>query len=502
MERRSFGKLLAMAGTSVLAEKVFSSTKKKTASDMPLPEPVKGQSSVELCLNSRVSTHGGYSGALSEQVMANVVWAASRAPLIASERTVYVALPEGVYRYDPRQHMLVFHLDGNQRSESNTAFEVGVSTTPSGVAEDAGAALHWAQLASIPFWGLSADLPASCPKDSAYQYANLYWNPGSTIHLVNCYGRLNQVSGFKTNLVAHSSDSSLPDPCVNGSMPLEDAMEEPLYGNHFLADALSAEEISQIAWAAYGCTPHTISSKAGLSVASWNAMYYLTGHVYIVKPGSVHRYHMRQLSGAINTRDHRTEEVTTEDRRVQLRAAIPRISQSAPVYFLFCAETKERPQLLEAGYCGSSALLQATALGLQGCYCGAFNEHEREAIVNALGISSQEQPLVIFCAGKGMSTRVRSSVQKETVLVGAKPNPFFSATEISVVSGSPARITAAIYTINGKKIRALSGSGGASQRKTIMWDGRDALGRAVSSGMYICKIAGADLMKTVLLHKR
>lgn len=501
MKRRSFGKMMIMAGTSMMAKSGWSRTLKAAASDIDLPSPVIGIHSVEKCLNSRVSTHGGYSGTLDQQILANALWAASRPPLMGVSRLIYAATPDGVYSYDPLSHKLTLQTNGNKLSESQLAFEIGVTTDPAGLAEDAGAALHWAHLAIVPFLGTTSEKPVCCPKDSGYENANESWNLSSNVHLVNCYGKMSSASGFKTNLVAVSSDSSLPAPSVDGSIILEDAMREPVFGDAFNNEEISLEEISQLAWAAYGCTPHSIGSKAGLSVASWNAKYYLTGRIYIVRSGSVDRYHMRQSSNDDGTRDHRLEQTISEDRRSQLRSAISRISQSAPVYFVFCADSTSRERLLEAGYCGSSALLQATSMNIQSHYCGGLNDTERTAIQQALGIQDADKPLLLFAAGKPVVSSTKPSVHKNSLMISAHPNPFVHKTEINIVSSPDQKVEASIFDLTGKHVRTLVQTN-QSKSSVIGWDGKDHKGRSVATGTFLCKISAGNTIRSILLHKK
>lgn len=87
MNRRNFLKILIAGGTSVLLNRSFGQklpfllTQSRT-----LPDPQVNTFSSEIILNSRKSYHSGYSGVLSDQILANVLWAASQAPLIGSNR--------------------------------------------------------------------------------------------------------------------------------------------------------------------------------------------------------------------------------------------------------------------------------------------------------------------------------------------------------------------------------------------------------------------------------
>ncbi|MHB9028899.1 MAG: FlgD immunoglobulin-like domain containing protein [Candidatus Latescibacterota bacterium] len=68
------------------------------------------------------------------------------------------------------------------------------------------------------------------------------------------------------------------------------------------------------------------------------------------------------------------------------------------------------------------------------------------------------------------------------------PNPFNPSTTISFTLPEPGAASLSIYSITGQKIRTLvSGqiSGGAH---SVVWDGRDERGKAVSSGVYLSRL--------------
>ncbi len=402
MNRREFIKVLLAGGASTLFARTFDQKSPSIFSESrTLPNPQLNTFSSEIVMNSRRSYHSGYSGTLSDQILANVLWAASRAPVIGSNRIIYVARPDNVYEYDPVSHDIILHVSGNHMSESNLAFEVGVA---SDLAEDAGAALHYAHLAATAFWTNTSGKPSCCPKDSARNNANNTWNPDLSVQLANCFGLMGTVSGITSECVAHSSDGSLPDPATDGPIILERGLARLKYGSQFQSRDVSLRHLGQIAWASYGNTPHmTTNNRAGITAASAVANYYLTGHIYIVRTEGVERYHIRLPSGQPNTRDHRIERVTDGDRRPQLRAAVPRIPETAPAYFVYCAATADRWQLLEAGFCLAGALLQVTSYNAQGHFTANFTTAERTAIINALGIPSTDLPLAIFSGGLGVN---------------------------------------------------------------------------------------------------
>jgi len=482
MNRREFIKILLAGGTSALVNRTFSQKLPSLFSKFrTLPDPQVNTFSSEIVLNSRRSYHSGYSGTLSDQILANTLCAASKAPMIGSTRIIYVARADNVYKYDPALHDIILHLSGNHMSESNLAFEIGVA---SDLSEDAGTALHYAHLAATSFWVNTGNQPSCCPKESARTNANNTWNPDSSIQMVNCYGLMGTVSGVTSQCVAISSDGSLPDPLTDGPVLLENGLANLHYGNQFLSSELSLEQLSQLAWASYGNTPHTTANnRAGITAASAIANFYLTGRIYIVRSVGVERYHIRLPSGQPTTRDHRIERVADGDRRPQLRSAVPRIPQTAPNYFVYCATTASRYQLLEAGYCAASALLQATSLDLHGYFTANLTSEERTTIINALSIPATDLPLVIFSGGQllvGTGERESDSVASFTV----SPNPFKDRTQIKYTLNSPTRMDLSIVDLSGRQVKTLVTKMQAKGNFVVIWNGTDTQGKRLPQGIY------------------
>jgi hypothetical protein len=481
MDRRRFLKIL-LAGTtgSMLSRSFGHSLRGYFTDSRTLPAFQINTYSSEIVMNSRRSYHSGYNGTLTDQILANILWACSRAPLIGANRIIYAARPDNVYRYDPVAHDIVLHLAGNHMSESACAFEVGVAAD---LAEDAGASLAYGLLAPEAFWLTTSSRPIGISKESATTNANSSWSPALTVQMVNCHGLMATVSGITSQLVAVSSDGTLPDPSTDGTVLLENGLANLLYGDQFSATDLSLSELSQLAWASYGNTPHTAGSKAALTVASAAMNYYLTARIYMVRPEGVERYHIRQTSGSQSTRDHRIERVTTGDRRPQLRAAVSRLPQTAPAYFVYCAQTATRWQLIEAGFAAGSALLQATSLNRQG-YCTAnFSAAERTAISTALGIPAGDLALEIFSAGQplvGVGEQDRGPVQYLT----ANPNPFTRRTDIRYGLASNQTVMLEVHDLSGRRIKTLAQAPGFSGDHRLAWHGDDDRGKKVPRGVY------------------
>lgn len=485
MDRRKFLKMIVAGGAGIMFKGALGQRTTARRADMRYLPPMQINTySTEIVLNSRLSYHSGYSGTLSDQILANVLWACGKAPLIGNARTIYVARPDNVYLYDPVQHDIFLHTAGNHLSEGNLAFEVGVA---SDLIEDAGTAMQFAQLASYSFWTNTTNQPSCCPKESGRNNANSTWSPSTSIHIVNCYGQRN-VSGITAELVAQSSNGSLPDPSTDGTVLLENALANINYGDQYTSTLLDINQLSQLVWASYGCSPHYASGgKAGLTAPSAVAYYYLTGKIYIVRPEGVERYHIRLPSGQQTTRDHRIETVTSGDRRPQLRSAIARLPQTAPAYFVYCAQSTGRWQTLEAGYCAANALVQASSMDLQGYFTADFTSAERTAIINALSIPSSDLPLLVFSAGQpeiGINENTKDILR----YVETTPNPFVKNTVIKYSLYRPSPVKIMIYSISGELITTLVNEHKKTGNHSVTWNGKDMKGLGIPAGQYYCII--------------
>ncbi len=498
MERREFLKVLVAGGFGALLQNPLRNHLTEFLKGTRyLPPPQINTFSSEIVMNSRLSYHSGYTSSLSDQILANILWAASRAPLVGTNRIIYVARADNVYRYDPNLHDIIVHLSGNHKSESNAAFEVGIA---SDIAEDAGTSIQYALLAAISFWTSTTNQPVCIPKESARTNAQNTWNPSLTIQMVNVYGLMGSVSGITSQCVAHSSNGSLPDPNTNGAVLLENALGNLKYGNLFADTELTLSQLSQIAWASYGNTPHNTSNgRAGLTAPSAVANYYLTGRIYIVRSAGVERYHIRDSSGQPNTRDHRIERVTDGDKRPQLRNAISRLPQTAPNYFVYCATTASRYQLLEAGFAAANALLQTTSTNLQGYFTANFSSSERTAIINALGIPATDLPLFIFSAGQEL---VGSEENEKTPIkvTAVSPNPFRDRTTVHYLLKKPGRVNITVYDETGQVVRCILDQQQNAGSHTSVWNGKNNFNDYVPPGIYflVIRIGNGQLQRKLV----
>jgi hypothetical protein len=474
----SFPLFLAVAGCTAVAQV------------KNLPPPVVHGNSFEIISNSRYSSHFSFTDSLSDTVLSNVLWAISRVPSLGSGyREIYVATDSNVYLYDAASHALNVHLAGDHRYlfYADPAFEIGIAVERN---EEAGLMVQAGLLAGDAFWSVGSGYVASCPTAAGADYANNSWNPNHTINMVNMFGRMS-VTGLTSSCVAHSSDSTLPDPATDGADTFELLVNGLGQDSAFDPAGLPLSTVSQLLWAGYGRAPHEgTGGKLALTVPSAGPWYFLTRRIYVVADTAVMRYHNRLQPGTDTfTSDHRLELVTSGDRRGSLRAACPSIPATAPVYVVVCiTDTTDKWawKLQEAGFAGFQYLMQAHALGLQGRLTAPLSPGERTAIVDALGLPATDLPVLIFTvglpslpgvaeSGRHPAERLEVARIKEGVL-------------LKIHLAEPGAGKLIIYDLAGRPVRnwgEVKLSAGASD---IEWDGSSDSGRSLPSGPYFCRL--------------
>jgi hypothetical protein len=74
----------------------------------------------------------------------------------------------------------------------------------------------------------------------------------------------------------------------------------------------------------------------------------------------------------------------------------------------------------------------------------------------------------------------------------ASPNPFNPATVLSFELAAPGPVTLAVYGIDGRLVATLAEGQHAQGRHQVTWDGTDARGQRVASGVWFARLAGAE----------
>jgi len=77
-----------------------------------------------------------------------------------------------------------------------------------------------------------------------------------------------------------------------------------------------------------------------------------------------------------------------------------------------------------------------------------------------------------------------------------RPNPFRSATTIEYGLVAPTHVSLTIYDIRGAVVRRLVDEEVAAGQHRASWDGRDARGHRVGSGIYFCRLEAGDFTRT------
>jgi hypothetical protein len=358
-----------------------------------LPPPIVTGNSVEICLNSRYSQHSLSRTAASIQQLSNILWAAGKAPFTGSYRNIYVVAPGGTYLYDPNGHSLSWH---SNEATNDGAFAIRYDSE---LDFDSGLSFMPALLASVSLWKSSESPVESCPKGLGLPKTRLFFG-------------VKAVKGLTSQLVVHSSVPQgqpgwLPDPCTAGGDSLEEVLANLNYvsSDRFGTQTnLTPQQISQILWAGYGCSAHTASGKAGLTVPSAWANYYLTQRIYLANENGVYRYHNRRNPGTdLTTRDHRIEQINSADVRGNLRSAVSGLP-AAPCYVILCLNPSYAGQelefaRLETGFVAGSMLIQASAIGL-GCHFKTkLTSGEQSGIQTATNIPASHAPQAIVSIG-------------------------------------------------------------------------------------------------------
>jgi hypothetical protein len=73
-----------------------------------------------------------------------------------------------------------------------------------------------------------------------------------------------------------------------------------------------------------------------------------------------------------------------------------------------------------------------------------------------------------------------------------RPNPFAAATSVSFVLPTRALVDLSVYDVRGRLVRTLSHGVMAAGANETVWDGRDARGRRVASGVYFYRLKAGD----------
>jgi hypothetical protein len=263
-------------------------------------------------------------------------------------------------------------------------------------------------LASVSLCNSAEPAMACCPKGLGLPRTTLFFGVQAGRGLVSA-------SAVRSS-VPEGQGGWLPDPCSTGAGSLEEVLAHLKYTDSFAQINLTLQQVSQILWAGYGCTAHTTSnSKAGLTVPSAMANYYLTRGIYIVKEDGVYRYLNRNPATNTATKDHKIDPVVAAadsrgrlpadslpaGARDRLRSAVSGLPQ-APCYVVLCLDSANASQefaQLETGFIAGNMLIQASSLGLGCHFKPRLSASEQKSVQAATNIPASHVPQAIVSIG-------------------------------------------------------------------------------------------------------
>jgi SagB-type dehydrogenase family enzyme len=200
----------------------------------------------------------------------------------------------------------------------------------------------------------------------------------------------------------------LPPPRTKGDQSLEETLLKRRSRRQYRRSPLSAAEISQILWAAYGLQetagPGWVTGKGNRTCPSAGALfplgiYLVAGDILNVPSGLYHFIPDGHVLKMIHERDIREDIYNLSYPREMIL--------NAPASLIYTAIERrvrerygERGRLryipMDIGHSAQNVYLQAEAMGLGTCAVGAFDD---DGLVSVLGLPAGEIPMYIMPVG-------------------------------------------------------------------------------------------------------
>ena len=151
--------------------------------------------------------------------------------------------------------------------------------------------------------------------------------------------------------------------------------------------------------------------------------------------------------------------------------------------------------------CWITTLVLAAGVGLAGL-AGAASEPTPDSPAPAFALTAPAdlKPLVDLVTGVDVAGRRASP---GATLWQNVPNPFNPSTEIVFSIPSRSEVDLTVYDVEGRRVRTLVNGTLTEGSKRVVWDGRDARGAVVSSGVYFytLRACGDSVTKKMILLK-
>ncbi len=119
------------------------------------------------------------------------------------------------------------------------------------------------------------------------------------------------------------------------------------------------------------------------------------------------------------------------------------------------------------------------------------------------GFLAQEHSWTVSIIVTGIEEEPEKLVPDEYILKQNYPNPFNPRTTIRFDLPSNSQVNLVVYNVNGEVVRTLVKTNFGFGTHRIVWDGKDDLGRQVSSGIYFYRLTAGRFtsVKKMLLIK-
>ena len=153
----------------------------------------------------------------------------------------------------------------------------------------------------------------------------------------------------------------------------------------------------------------------------------------------------------------------------------------------------------------TGGLAQQLDVGFQSAEI-AFSQHNSYVAVANGSISGGDRSIKIYRwsgddPGRLAAPAQKTELSQPTALLANYPNPFNPETWIPYQLSEPAEVSVSIYSVDGKLVRTLElgqvPSGVYSDKeRAAYWDGRNAAGEPVASGVYFYTLRAGDFSAT------
>jgi spore coat protein A len=129
--------------------------------------------------------------------------------------------------------------------------------------------------------------------------------------------------------------------------------------------------------------------------------------------------------------------------------------------------------------------------------------HEDHEMMRPYHVGPKPRSVAHFDGFQGVDRSNDGSAPKAVVLGQNQPNPFSTSTEFRFALPAEGQVELSVYNLAGQKVRTITNSVYGAGEHVVGWDGKDALGNSVSSGVYFYKLnsgVSTQVKKMVLLR--